>query len=381
MTSSSGTSSRSALWLGAYTPDSGEQGHATGISRLALGADGAITQAEHAVTADSPSFLATHPALPVLYAIEEFAQRVVAYRVNDDGTLEQLGDAFPAGAAVCHIAVSPDGRFAVATCWGDGRVLSYQLDERGALVARAEAQPSVDPHADAAQAAGQGGRIGTGGPTERGGPARREAAGGGATGKVPRQSRAHSSLFLPDGRILSTDLGHDTVRIWHAPADPGGALVLAGEIELPFGSGPRHMALHPSGHVYVITEYSVEVLVLAPGTLQPVSASSALAAGAHDGDAGAHITFDGDGHVHTTVRSANAIGVLEVADAGARLVPVVDVPCGGNWPRHHLQLADRLYVANQISDDIAVFRLGGDGVPVLEATVPAGTPTCLVPAA
>jgi 6-phosphogluconolactonase (cycloisomerase 2 family) len=72
--------------------------------------------------------------------------------------------------------------------------------------------------------------------------------------------------------------------------------------------------------------------------------------------------------------------VLEVTDDGARMHPVASVACGGNWPRHHLQLRDRLYVANQLSEDVAVFRLNG-GMPVLDTTVATGSPTCLIPAA
>ena len=87
--------------------------------------------------------------------------------------------------------------------------------------------------------------------------------------------------------------------------------------------------------------------------------------------------------IHVLIDCANgaAAGISpEVfTDAGARVHPVAAVDCGGNWPRHHLQLGDRLYVANQLSEDIAVFRLR-DGMPVPETTVATGSPTCLVPA-
>lgn len=332
-----------SLWLGAYTADSG--GHGRGISRVTLNADGSIAGIRRAVAVDSPSFVATHPTQPVVYAAEEFARRLAAFRVVRTGELVALGDAQPAGEAVCHVAVAPDGRFAVATCWGDGRVFVYELDERGAIVGPAELPASVDPHRDIAD--------------------------------EPRPSRAHSSMFLPDGRILTTDLGHDTVRVWRAE---GATLVPVSQTVLPFGSGPRHMVLHPSGHVYVVTEHSIEVAVLDPETLAVAAIVPAITPHERNGNAGAHISFDGDRHVHVTVRGANVVGVLEVTDAGSRLSPVARVDCGGNWPRHHLQLGDRLYVANQLSEDIAVFRLR-DGMPVLDASVPTGSPTCLTPAA
>lgn len=330
----------SSLWLGTYTSDSG--GHGRGVARVALDDDGAVATIRTAAAADSPSFVATHPSLPVVYAVEEFAGRFRAFRVTAAGDLEPLGDALPAGEAACHVAVAPSGAYAIVTCWGDGRVIAYELDERGAIVGREEAAASVDPYRDIAE--------------------------------EPRPSRAHSSLFLPDGRVLTTDLGHDTVRVWRAD---GASLVPVAETVLPFGSGPRHLALHPSGHVYVVTEYSIEVVVLDPQTLAVSSVVPAVTPHERNGNAGAHISFDGDRHVHVTVRGANVVGVLEVTDAGARVHPVAQVDCGGNWPRHHLQFGDRLYVANQLSEDIAVFRLS-DGMAVLDTTVPTGSPTCLI---
>lgn len=333
----------SSLWLGTYTADSG--GHGRGIARVSLADDGTISGIRNAVAVDSPSFVATHPTLPVVYAVEEFARRIAAFRIADGGDLVPLGDAFPAGEAVCHVAVAPHGRYAVATCWGDGRVLVYALDARGAIVGRSEAPASVDPHR--------------------------------AIAEEPRQSRAHSSMFLPDRRVLTTDLGHDTVRVWRAE---GASLVPVSETVLSFGSGPRHMALHPSGHVYVVTEYSIEVIVLDPRSLDVASVVPAIEPHERNGNAGAHISFDGGSHVHVTVRGANVVGVLDVLDAGARLTPAAHVDCGGNWPRHHLQRGDRLYVANQLSEDIAVFWLR-DGMPVLDTTVATGSPTCIVPVA
>ena len=75
-----------------------------------------------------------------------------------------------------------------------------------------------------------------------------------------RPSRAHATARLADGRILTTDLGHDILRVWHVQAGTG--LVLDQELPLGVGVGPRHLAVHPSGHVYVVTEYSIEVLVI-----------------------------------------------------------------------------------------------------------------------
>ena len=55
-------------------------------------------------------------------------------------------------------------------------------------------------------------------------------------------------------------------------------------------------------------------------------------------------------------------------------------PCGGNWPRHFAVGDDKIYVANQLSNNVAVFDLDADGMPVAGAvqSLDYGSPTCIV---
>ncbi|MEO8908488.1 MAG: beta-propeller fold lactonase family protein [Microbacteriaceae bacterium] len=359
-------SSWAVLWSGCYTADS--SGHGAGIGVLASAADGTLNPVRLAAVADSPTFLAQHPTLPVVYAVGEFARTIRAFAITDavGGVLESLGDGWPAGEAVCHVTIDPMGRYAIAACWGDGKVLTYELDASGRITARHDAAAAIDPYAG-------GTGTGTGTDTDTG-------------AAVVRPSRAHASFVLPDGRVLTTDLGYDLVRIWRY--EPGRGLVPDHEVVLPFGSGPRHPALHPSGHVYVVTEDSVEVVVLqldAAGRYAIVQVTPVIPGGTASTEAGvhvtaAHISIDEAGeHVHVTVRAANRVAVLAVRDGGARLEPVADVDCGGDWPRHHLQHGSLLHVANQLSDTITTFRLDAGGVPSdLIQILPAGSPTCLI---
>ena len=70
-----------------------------------------------AVEAHSPSFLAVHPSLPVVYAVGEQAQTVQAYRRSGAFGLEPVGPARTAGEAPCHVAVDPFGRFLTVACY------------------------------------------------------------------------------------------------------------------------------------------------------------------------------------------------------------------------------------------------------------------------
>ncbi|MFX1821601.1 beta-propeller fold lactonase family protein [Pseudarthrobacter sp. CC4] len=104
------------IWTGSYTADGG--GRADGIGALAAHAEGSLEWLETAVKADSPSFLAVHPALPVVYAVAEQRGMVRAFRRTGDFGLEPLGGPQPAGDATCHVAVDPRCRFLTAACWG-----------------------------------------------------------------------------------------------------------------------------------------------------------------------------------------------------------------------------------------------------------------------
>lgn len=361
------------LLLGGYT---GEAGAGVGIEAVALTTDAGLEALGTATAVDSPSYLARHPRLPVVYAVSEVAGEVRAFSVEgagdggtdngvDDGpgatgsaaraavALNPLGGPWPAGGLVCHVAADPDGRWIVTSSYGDGIVCLFTLDDRGAIVARFEA------------------------------PA--------AGGTPPRQSRAHAALVLPDGRIASTDLGHDLLRIWSVVPSGAGELerfelLLDQELALPAGSGPRLLDLHPSGTIYIITEYSIEIAVVAPvvgsamyalsGMLQILPEGEAPAAG----DCGAHISIDAaTARVHASVRGRNTLHSFGISADGGTLHPLAEISTGGDWPRHHLQHGGRLHVANQFSNTVTTFAIDDDGLPgALLGEYGSGAPSCVI---
>lgn len=224
-----------------------------------------------------------------------------AYRRTRVAELEPFGEAWPTGEATCHVAADPQGRFIIATCWGDGQVILFELDDDGAITSRFSAEAAVDPHHN--------------GPTDQ-----------------PRPSRAHSSLMLPDGRILTADLGNDLVRVW--TYQPGSGLQADHQVVLPKGSGPRHMVRHSSGTVFVNTEYSLEVAAIRSEpqgvfeltAMVPVSVNKPF-----DGDAAAEIALSPDGRfAYVGVRGSNRMCILKVSAEGTSLEP------GGRFHRRRL---------------------------------------------
>lgn len=384
------------FWLGGYGPDM--DGDAAGIGLLA--GDEARPQTTLAyrgavVPAGSPSWLAQHPSLDVVYAALEGSGEVAAFVRSGESALRPLGAPVPAGSAVCHLAVAPDGRFLIASCYGDGRVVRIGLDAEGGLVpdapdkaaalraalfgessdtrrtdlqsaddTRADVPPNADPSA-----------------IRRGSSAASDPYPTPA-GTEPRVSHAHAAVFLRDGRIATTDLGFDLVRIWRPGAS---GLQLDHEVVLPRGSGPRHMVAHPSGHLHVVTEYSCELFTLAPdregrwGLVSGVVVSAIATPGV---DYPAELARSRDGEtLYTALRGSNTIAALRVRGGGEAVEPLALADSGVDWPRHHLVHEGALLVAGQRSDTVSVLDLDErTGAPRgIRHTAPAPTPTCFLP--
>jgi 6-phosphogluconolactonase len=363
------------FWIGGYAADMG--GDASGIGVLE-GDDGRepTTLAYRGIAAavESPSWLAKHPSLDVVYAALEGAGTVQAFVRNGEATLAPLGAPAPAGEDVCNVAVAPCGAYLVASCYSDGRVVRIGLDSVGRLGAPKISdaatdpygadgvEPAVDLHASAfmvepAPAAPSSGLLlfddllGMNAPApEPEAPVAVEEQG--------RRSHAHAAAFLPDGRIATTDLGFDQVRIWRVTAQ---GLTQDHRVVLPHGVGPRHMVVHPSGHLHVVTEYSGEVFTLAAGEDGYWGAISAVAVapGMQEGlDFPSEISRSRDGAtLYVSVRGTNTVAALRVRGSGESIEPFALAESGVDWPRHHLVHDGALLVAGQRSNDISVLDL------------------------
>jgi 6-phosphogluconolactonase (cycloisomerase 2 family) len=365
------------FWLGSYTP--GADGTGVGVRALGREESGGLVPIAH-VESDSPSWVVQHPTLPVVYAAEEFSGFVVPFRASPDGTLTRLGAPVQVGGIVCHLTVASRGDALIASCYGDGRVVVLPLAPDGRLSgATAELESAIDPYGVPTSATlARGGLLLPDSVTDPAEPA--------ATDVEPRQSRAHTSRWLSDGRLATTDLGFDLVRFWRRGTSPTAPFVLDHEVTLPRGVGPRHLAWHESGHLHVVTEYSIEVFTLRSGDdgrFSLIAGVEATSDGAQDGDSAAELTVVGSReHLHASVRGSNRISTLQIRGDGSELRPGGDVDSGGAVPRHHAEDGGILHVANQGSGTIDSFEIDErTGAPARRVgRVEVGTPTCLAPA-
>lgn len=324
-------------WIGGYTSEAGGNARGIGVLERRPDSSGTPRQRYRSVTeAASPSWLAAHPRLPVLYAALEHAGEVGGFR---PGLLP--AGRLPIGPALCHVLVAGDGSHLIACCWGDGTVARVGLDDAGGLTTVETAVASTDPWAPAGS----------------------------------RQSRAHCAVPLGDDLVLTSDLGHDTLRLF----DVSQGLEELAATPLPQGSGPRHLVAHSGSRVSVITEYGCTVLTLqrTGHRFEVVGQVPLLAGAVPEGAAAAELAASADGRVlYAAVRGPDVLVTLAADD-----LTVLDRRrSGARWPRHHRRIGDRLLVAHERSDEITVHAVDpATGVPAgIVDRVPAPTPSCIL---
>ncbi|MBW6432249.1 lactonase family protein [Actinoplanes hulinensis] len=340
-------SSDEYVFVGCYTGDKGGEGD--GITLLRRDpATGDLIRLGLVARTPSPSFLAQHPTLPVLYAVNELDQgSVSAFTVAPDCSLIPLAVRPTGGSDPCHLAVTADGRHLVVANYASGSVSVHPLDAEGAPGERSDLLTLTG-----------------------GGP------------DAERQAGPHAHQVVPESNsaeVLISDLGSD--RVWRSRLDPNSGRLSLPEpaVETKPGTGPRHMLHSADGALLVVGELTGSLTWYRPAggpTLEswgetPSSTSSGAVYPSE-------ITMGRDGRfVYVANRGPDTVSVFSWDGGQATLV--AEVPTGGVWPRHMVLLGDHLYVTNQRSHSVTVFRIDPDtGIPGIQGE-PTGepTPTCL----
>jgi 6-phosphogluconolactonase len=326
------------VYVGTYT-DAGSRG----IYRFEFDAtSGAATAPVLVGESENPSFLALHPNGRVLYAVNELASfggaptgAVSAFAIDPaSGKLTRLGQQPSGGADPCYLAVDRAGRNVLVANYTTGTVAVLPLAADGRL----------RPPSTVRQQAGTG-------------PNR------------ARQEGPHAHEIVLDAAetfAFAADLGADRIFVYRygaasgtlEPNDPKAAV-------LEPGSGPRHLAWHPSGKIaYVINELGSTVTAFrcdaARGTLEAFQTVTTLPAGFSGPNKAAEVAVSPDGRfLYASNRGDDSLAVFSIDAASGTLAASGRVPTGGRAPRHFtIDASGRwLLVANQDSDSITFFRL------------------------
>lgn len=339
----SSTSALRHVFVGGYTAES--DGHAVGVTSLLNERSAKRVELEPVSTMalTSPTWLARHPTLPLLLATgESNPGSLSSLRWDDDGALTLLSTVQTTGDAACHVAISPDGRFAIVANYASGVLTVIPVAQTGTL---SEVVDSLE-------------LVGTGPVAGRqDGP------------------HAHQVVFVGD-EVLACDLGGD--QIYRLRLTENGALIPAGDpIKLPAGSGPRHLVVVEEDHLVLACELSGEVwLITRDGSdWQPVSS---VVASARDGLIQPSGIAAAGTRVYVANRGVNTIGVFDLDPAVGALTPIAEFDCGGAWPRDITLDGGLLWVSNQNGDTVTLFEISPlppEG-PVAVLELP--SPTCVV---
>jgi 6-phosphogluconolactonase (cycloisomerase 2 family) len=218
-------------------------------------ASGTLTGPLAVSASENPSWLIRHPSLPVLYAVNECGSG--PDEPGGHATAFSLSSKFEPLTALHRVATEGDHP-TYCTATADGRYLciaNYAADGGGALslvslteegrferVTRHEPPPSPDRP--------------------------------GAHPERQCSSHVHCVVQSPDCEWLcEVDLGHDQVRSYRYASYDSLAIKLEHTLELPPGSGPRHLLFSKDGRFAWLTlELTGQVMVLAHhhGELHPL---------------------------------------------------------------------------------------------------------------
>jgi 6-phosphogluconolactonase len=334
------------VFVGGYTGDKGGDGE--GIALLQRDpVSGVLTPLGVAARTPSPSFLVQHPALPVLYAVNELDTdgTVSAFSVAADGGLAELAVRATGGSDPAHLAVTPDGRFLLVANYSSGSVSVHPLDADGVPAERS----------DLLDLAGQG-------------PV------------ADRQAGPHAHMVFPlRDDVLVADLGSD--RVWRCRLDVSGRLtMLPPAVVAEPGTGPRHLRFSPDGALLLVGELDGTLAWYRPSPDGSLTRAGRERTTTQDGEnLPSEVTMRPDGRfVYVANRGPDTVTTF--AWDGERAIRVAETSAAGHWPRHMTLLGDHLYVANQLSHSVTTLRIDAEtGVPTkLGEPTTVASPTCLL---
>ncbi|MFH8883632.1 lactonase family protein [Streptomyces californicus] len=321
---------------------------------------GALTVLGSTDAVPDPSFLAVGPrdGETVLYAVGESAPGVAAaFSANGDvpallGSVQAVD-----GDGPTHLALAAN--HLVTANYTSGSVTALPVLDDG----------SLGPACDVLRYEGSGPD-----PDRQEGP------------------HAHQVLADPSGTwVVGVDLGTDAVRV--CALDPAtGSLALHSETALRPGTGPRHLAFHPSGSLaYVLGELEPVLTVCRwdaeAGRLDVLGETPVLPGDVETADDAvrtypSEVVVAHDGRfLWTANRGHDSISVLTLDESGEKAALVATVGCGGHWPRD-LTLdpsGQWLYAANERSGNVSWFAVDAQtGIPRHAGSIDVPAASCVV---
>lgn len=320
------------FYLGTRTIDK----RSPGIWRGVLDAEsGTLRDVRQAAEARNAGFLALSPDGKFLYsAMGEEDGKIDAFRREADGSLSPLNSQSSNGRVPCHIRTDPTGKNLLAANYTSGCISIIRIEDDGSLGERTE---------------------------------HRIFEGSGPDPKRQRQPHAHGIYTDPENRFVYVcDLGTDKVRIFQF--DPAHGKLSPSTTEsamTPPGSGPRHLAFHPTKPIICVTnEMGLSVTSFSrdpeTGALTPLGTEPTLPGDAsREGATTSEIAFHPNGRwLYVSNRGHDSVALLKCDEKGS-LTFVDTFPAQVRTPRGFaIDPTGRwLITAGQDDNRIAVLRI------------------------
>lgn len=284
-------------------------------------ATGAWTYQAASPSGTTPSFLAFDAPRERVFAIDE-ANDVVRSLIFHPatGSLTERNNQPSGGGDPAYVSLDPTAQWAFVANYGGGTTSVFPIDATG--------------------------RIGTATDTKNSG------------------AMSHWAGMNPSGdHVFVASLGANVVDEY-AWDQTTGKLTPNGTAAPPAGSGPRHLAFHPSEKwAYLMSETSTTVTTFdydkSAGTLTAKATISALPPGQDaTGVTGAEIHPSGK-FVYGSTRVFDSIAQFSVDPTSGTLTRVANVMTGGNRPRSFGMDPEGtfLYAGNQDVNEVVGFRI------------------------
>lgn len=334
------------FFLGCYTNQNknSEAMKAEGIYRLIVSDEGKLLESPVlAAPMDSPTYFYLSKDKKVLYAVSESDGRgkSIAFHVTAEGELVRFSEQLAAGKGLCHANMDKDEENLVVVCYPEATIQVYPVNK----------DRSISPMF-----------------------CLRRHEGSGPVADRQECAHAHSATFTPDDKYMVVcDLGTDTLNVYTMMEESGKLHRAYGKnVSTPAGSGPRHMTFSPNGKfAYVACELNNEVLTLSyeDETLTIIDRTQTLSPDFQSGTnypSAIRINKNGT-RLYVSNRGEDTIAVFKVNPESGRIVRLENYSVRGWFPRDFILTEDEKYLiaVNQLSDNMAIFRIQEDGGLIL----------------
>ncbi len=196
--------------------------------------------------ARNPSWIAVLPGCKTLLASQEVGApeqpQLLTFRIGEAQLTPTGATALP-GSYPCHIGVHPELPLAATAHYGDGSAALWHIAPGTGTASLLQ---------------------------------RLQLSGHGPNSRRQEGSHAHFAAFIEDGNCLVvTDLGSDAVHFFQLNADDSPNLIARQRLDLPPGSGPRHLVAG-SDKLYLVCELDRKSMSLSSGKAFIVSVERSL---------------------------------------------------------------------------------------------------------